>query len=602
MKSFFYILILFLFSQVKISGQTITINNSTSEYNNLILNLLGPTGSPVRNWYFGDYVNSSGQTISVQIIWESWSNKWVVRSGFGGFLVNTHESVVASFPNPPNLAIGNWMSINTWSLDQFTGTGTTCLHAPSFTSGATTLCAGATSTYIATAIGAQSTSYSIIGGTGATINSVTGVVSNVTGDFTVRATFTNACGGSSTFDRPVFYNCGANNALNFDGSDDKVVIPGFSGLAAYTIEGWIRPGDGVTQNIITGGNGSIGAYSHQMLISNGNFQHRTFDGSAKTVTGTTTIVPNQWYHIAITALNNGQMRLFVNGIEEGTSLSLATLWTGLNTFSIGPDLGLGLLPFFGTVDEFRVWNVARTPTQIQATMNSPLVGNEPGLISYIKFNQGTAGGNNTAGHLLAQGITGSNGTLEGFALTGASSNFVVGVPAVGLPVELLSFNGKNTGESNLLTWQTAGELNNSHFFIERSTDGTIFQEIGKVKGNNKPSIYEFYDNQPYALNYYRLKQIDFDGTESLSKIISIAQNGNENGLVFYPNPVSHTLTVEHTEGPYGKYWEDNNVQILNLLGQQVLTGKTGQQMDVSILPQGTYILKSGAEQAKFVKQ
>jgi Secretion system C-terminal sorting domain len=68
-------------------------------------------------------------------------------------------------------------------------------------------------------------------------------------------------------------------------------------------------------------------------------------------------------------------------------------------------------------------------------------------------------------------------------------------------------------------------------------------------------------------------------------------------LAVYPNPVSNTLIVENTEG--------GDFQIFNLLGQQVLTGKTpsgGRGLDVSALPQGTYFLKVGAEQAKFLKQ
>jgi Secretion system C-terminal sorting domain len=74
--------------------------------------------------------------------------------------------------------------------------------------------------------------------------------------------------------------------------------------------------------------------------------------------------------------------------------------------------------------------------------------------------------------------------------------------------------------------------------------------------------------------------------------------GKGKGLAVYPNPVSNALNVVYTEG--------SSFQILNLLGQQVLTGKTPPSgaggLDVSALPQGTYILKVGAEQAKFLKQ
>jgi hypothetical protein len=53
-----------------------------------------------------------------------------------------------------------------------------------------------------------------------------------------------------------------------------------------------------------------------------------------------------------------------------------------------------------------------------------------------------------------------------------------------------------TGNDNLLTWQTASEVNNSHFNIERSTNGSTFHSIGQVKGNNKPSCYQYVDENP----------------------------------------------------------------------------------------------------------
>ena len=178
--------------------------------------------------------------------------------------------------------------------------------------------------------------------------------------------------------------------------------------------------------------------------------------------------------------------------------------------------------------------------------------------------------------------------MTSFSGTGTQSSIT-------LPIELTRFDAQNTeGSKNHLTWRTASEKDNSHFDIERSTDGSTFHNIGQVKGNNKPSSYQFVDNQPFATSYYRLRQIDFDGTETVSKVVSIAQKGKGKDLTIYPNPVSNTLTVENTEG--------SDFQVLNLLGQQVLTGKTAQQLDVSALPQGTYILKVGTEQAKFIKQ
>ena len=103
----------------------------------------------------------------------------------------------------------------------------------------------------------------------------------------------------------------------------------------------------------------------------------------------------------------------------------------------------------------------------------------------------------------------------------------------------------------------------------------------------------FTDDAPLSTSYYRLRQIDNDGKETYSKVISVSSKGSDK-LKVYPNPVSDLLIVE-TE-------MKDDYQILNLLGQQVSSGKAAQRIDVSVLPQGTYFLKVGAEQVKFVKQ
>ncbi len=173
------------------------------------------------------------------------------------------------------------------------------------------------------------------------------------------------------------------------------------------------------------------------------------------------------------------------------------------------------------------------------------------------------------------------------------------VSGIALPIELTAFGVKNTAAGNLLHWATASEINSYTFDMERSLDGENFTPIGTVKAQGKAATYVFTDaNLPLEAGglYYRLKAMDTDQTFAYSKVVSV-QVGKTKGLKVYPNPVANALTVEYTEG--GLF------QVINLLGQQVLTGKTpsgGRGLDVSALPQGTYFLKVGAEQAKFIKQ
>ena len=187
-------------------------------------------------------------------------------------------------------------------------------------------------------------------------------------------------------------------------------------------------------------------------------------------------------------------------------------------------------------------------------------------------------------------------TINGTLTTGQAVLLGISVRSVNapVPIELMSFDATNTeGGKNTLTWRTASEQDNKHFDIERSTDGNSFHSIGQVKGNNKPSSYQYTDNQPFSTTYYRLKQVDYDGTATYSKVVSVTNKGGK-ALKVYPTLVSNGILTVDTEG--GDY------AIYNIVGQQVQSGKNAQRLDVSALAKGTYILKVGAEQAKFVKQ
>jgi len=98
-----------------------------------------------------------------------------------------------------------------------------------------------------------------------------------------------------------------------------------------------------------------------------------------------------------------------------------------------------------------------------------------------------------------------------------------------LPVELLSFSGKQAGARTQLQWATTSEINNDYFTIERSINGNEFYPIGQVEGagySYSRLNYSFEDKNPLAENYYRLKQVDFNGELRYSKTISINVESN----------------------------------------------------------------------------
>lgn len=94
-----------------------------------------------------------------------------------------------------------------------------------------------------------------------------------------------------------------------------------------------------------------------------------------------------------------------------------------------------------------------------------------------------------------------------------------------MPIELTSFSVRAQTSSTILSWTTASELNNKYFIVERSTDGSSFSEIAQVQGagtSNLTHLYQSVDNGvAKGTYYYRLRQVDENGTESLSKVISV---------------------------------------------------------------------------------
>lgn len=161
-----------------------------------------------------------------------------------------------------------------------------------------------------------------------------------------------------------------------------------------------------------------------------------------------------------------------------------------------------------------------------------------------------------------------------------------------LPVELANFDAKSTTSSINLYWTTLSEINNYGFNIEKSFNGINFETIGFVEGNGnsiEAIAYQFTDENPQnGLNYYRLKQIDFDGQFEYSNIISIDFE-NENSISFYPNPVSDNLIITTD------IQDDVTVRLISVNGQVISENSqyidNQFSIDVSRLNNGIYYLQ-----------
>jgi hypothetical protein len=169
-----------------------------------------------------------------------------------------------------------------------------------------------------------------------------------------------------------------------------------------------------------------------------------------------------------------------------------------------------------------------------------------------------------------------------------------------IPVELMSFDGKLAEKGVNLTWKTASERNNRVFEIERKVGNVAkeFEKIGEVKGLSNTfgiSTYDFVDNAPQAdkVNYYCLRQVDFDGTATYSKVISIGVSAANKAFKVYPNFVSRGLDIQiETENSAAATFDivDIHGKILQSIKKAAYT--EGSLVSTTNLPTGQYFVRS----------
>jgi len=135
--------------------------------------------------------------------------------------------------------------------------------------------------------------------------------------------------GGPSFSSEVPAAIGTGHSLDFDGLTQYLEIGDAYNPESYTICVWVRPETIRAQSILlrSGASGPFSGCSHQIRMnSDGKFEHYVWDGSGKTVTGTTTAEAGTWYHVAIVSEKNGQARLFVNGTQEGVPVNVGSIW------------------------------------------------------------------------------------------------------------------------------------------------------------------------------------------------------------------------------------------------------------------------------------
>ncbi len=158
-----------------------------------------------------------------------------------------------------------------------------------------------------------------------------------------------------------------------------------------------------------------------------------------------------------------------------------------------------------------------------------------------------------------------------------------------LPVNYANLQAKQVLEGVQVKWTTSEEINNSHFNIERSTDGENWDLLGTVDGNgnsHQEISYSFTDYAPVnGLNLYRLEQVDFDGQAAYSDImpVLISDKGAIQDVQLFPNPSTGGVSIQGI--PY------ESMRVMNLSGKVLYENTNVSKHDLQFLDKGIYFIE-----------
>ena len=244
-----------------------------------------------------------------------------------------------------------------------------------------------------------------------------------------------------------------------------------------------------------------------------------------------------------------------------------------------------------------------------------------GSLTYVSCSDATAKGGSE--HITINALAGTNYKVRVYSFGPNLSDrggFTISAAGSALPITLLSFNGEHNGNSNVLSWSTATEINNHGFEVQYSFNGIDFNDIGFVnsqqKSGNSTSVlnYKYVDNQQPGGNvFYRLMQVDKDGRYNYSNVVLI-KGDKINALSLssiYPNPARDKLNLTILS-PANK---NIHIVINGIAGKvimqrtfSVINGGNNLDLDISSLSPGTYFIKAIGENGtsspvlKFVKE
>jgi hypothetical protein len=401
--------------------------------------------------------------------------------------------------------------------------------------------------------------------------------------------------------------------LNFGISD--IDMPG--GSSPYTY---------VDQITVTG----YDANGNSVLpsLSKYNTSSTVFGISSNTATGSTTGGSNVGSLTQGSPSQDGTMFVNFNG---NAIKSITVRYTTLNSALVATNPGLQAIavgnltfqkataPVTSNVSNSSIRNTsgpttisALTGTDDESVSSFTIVTLPSATAGTLSYNNGTSYVSVTAGQVLTPAQAASlkftplatyTGTAsftytatDNRALVSNTSTFSIPVTSSLLPVTFTNVSAVLSNKVIVVSWTTHGEYNASKFIVEKSTDGSNWQSIGEVAAAGNSTVQKDYtltDAQVMPVNYYRLKEVDLDGSYIYSKLVSVSATAAHGIQVdIYPNPVTNKATIR-TSSDGNKsvqiaVFNSNGVRV-QMLNTQLIAGTNQIELkNVNSLPPGMY--------------
>jgi Secretion system C-terminal sorting domain len=395
------------------------------------------------------------------------------------------------------------------------------------------------------------------------------VIYSGTGNIHLEATSNLALTNSFNFQGITFTNNGtvSNAALVFSGSSQQT-LAGNGTIHNLTVDN--------NQNLVITGIQSI---DNTLTFTNGKIQLSTTDLTVgTTITGANSnryVQTNSTGNLKRTVTSSSNEVLFPVGESNYTPVTIESTSGGNHVYSVRVSDGIDVShPLSGTQFIKKEWDISRSPSGGSANARLKFEWNAP-TDEGVGFDLATAQllhHNGTVWEALPFANRRALNDVNSLTQNNVTnfSPFTVGLPSVVLPIELLSFKATDKKQFIQLHWQTAEESNASHFDIERSVDGRVFEKIGQTKTKGSDSNYQFDDQNTPLSNvlFYRLKMVDTNGKFKFSKVQTV-ERGKGLSVSIFPNPVSSELTIDLSSELKNPY-----VEVFDVLGRSVFAQNT----------------------------